>query len=226
MDMLFRRVIKPAYLQTRYVRSRLGDRQLGIMTTDECVADEIRQKFSLEHPYPGGTHRAISFTAVHRLMRRLEPNQGDALLDYGCGAGRMLCVAAQYPFSRIVGIEIDEQVHALAERNAQNLRRFLIRPEVLCADATTYQVPEEITIAFLYNSFNGEILRSALTRLIESYDRAPRRLRLIYANPKEHDLVMSMKRWRETDQLRMSWRPGTEWARTQMIRFYEVKARD
>lgn len=222
MTFLFRTVIRPAYLRTRYIRSRLADRRLGILTTDESVSNIIQRAASLEHPFPGGVHRAISFTAVHRLMRRLRPTPNDVLLDYGCGAGRLLCVAAQYPFARLIGIEIDEQVHALAAQNARDLRNCLVRPEIVLGDATSYRVPDDVTIAFLYNPFNGDVLRSALIRLIESYDRAPRRVRLVYANPKDHDIVRELGRFREIEQLWMSWRPGADWARTQLIRIYEL----
>ncbi len=224
MSFVFTRIVKPAYLKMRYVRSRIADRQLGIITTDELVAPRIEQDETDAHPFPGGVHRAIPFAAVHRLIRHLRPSQEDVLLDYGCGAGRVLCVAAQYPFARIIGVEINERVHALASQNAQALRHAIVRPEVVRADATTYRVPDDVTIAFLYNPFGGSILEAALRQLIASHDRRPRHLRLVYANPKEHDLVMRMGRFRETGHLWMSWRPGANWARTQMIRLYETVA--
>ena len=48
-------------------------------------------------------------------------------------------------------------------------------------------------------------------------------MRIVYANPREHDLIASMERFREAGRLWTSWRPGTEWRRTQMVRFYEVQ---
>jgi predicted RNA methylase len=222
---LFTHAIKPLYLRARYLRSRLADHRLGIMTTDECIALESSHEALQEYNVPGSRHRALSYSGVRRLMHRLAPGPNDALLDLGCGAGRVIFVAAQYPFSRIIGVEIDKNFCALAERNARTLRRSAVRPEVVCADAATYLVPDDVTIAFLYNSFGGEVLRSALRQILDSYDRAPRRMRLAYANPREHDLVMSMERFRETGRLWTSWRPGAEWARTQMIRLYEVEPR-
>jgi predicted RNA methylase len=225
MNAVFQHVIKPTYLRARYIRSRLADRRLGILTTDEAVAAHLRVGRSAEHPFPGGVHRAIPFSAIHRLMRRLEPTPQDVLLDYGCGAGRLLCVAARMPFARLIGVEIDPQVQALAARNAQALRGARVRPEIVLADATRYVVPDDVTIAFLYNPFNGEILREALLRLVESQARRPRRIRLVYANPKDRDIVEALGRFRETGQFRMSWRPGAEWARTQLVRLYEMEPR-
>ena len=221
MNPFFSQLIRPAYRHARYVGSRLRDYSLGITTTDECIAREFGEDFSDYYYF----HRAVSFSGIHRLMRHLDPGPKDALLDIGCGAGRVICLAAQYPFSRIVGIDIDDKFCALAERNVRSLRRCSVRPEVYCTDAATYRVPDDITIVFLYNPFGGEVMRPVLTRVLESHDRAPRPMRLVYMNPIAHDVVMEMGRFREAEQLLLSWRPGAEWARTQLVRFYDVEPR-
>ena len=167
--------------------------------------------------------RAISYLGIQRVMRKLEPSQTDAFLDMGCGAGRAICVAAQYPFSRVIGIEIDERLCVLAERNARRLRRYAVRPEIVCADAAKYRVPDDITVVLLSNPFGGDVLKTALTRVLASFDRAPRRLQLAYYNPREHEMIASMRRFRTADTMWLSWRPGTEWRRTKVVQFYEVE---
>jgi len=208
-------------LLARRFGSQFFDLWLGVVTTDEMAAREL----GLDCTEYLKIHRALPFMGVWRLLRRLDPAPSDGLLDIGCGVGRVICVAAQYPLYRVVGIDIDERCCALAERNVHNLRSCTIRPEVICMDASVYKVPDDITIIFFYNSFRGDQLRSMLGNVIESYDRAPRRIRLIYANPREHDLIISTERFRETSRFWISWRPGAEWGRTQMMRFYEVEPR-
>jgi predicted RNA methylase len=214
------RIVRPAYLWASRAAARFCDRRLGITTSDEVVVRELG--LALDDDYRFG-YRAISYVGIERLMRKLEPSRTDALLDLGCGAGRAICVAAQYPFSRVIGIEIDERLCALAERNARRLRRYAVRPEIVCANAAKYRVPDDITLVFLYNPFNGEVLKTALTRVLESFDRAPRRLRLAYANPREHELIASMQRFRTADEMWLSWRPEAEWHRTKVVQFYEVE---
>lgn len=225
MNLLFERLVKPSYLYARYLASCAADRRLGIVTADERLGHDPSNDPAPYRSVPGGYHRAVSFAAIRRVLRRLAPGPADVLLDFGCGAGRVVCVAAQHPFARVIGVEHDRRICALAKRNAGSLRRYAVRPEVVCADAATWRVPDETTIVFMYNPFEGEVLRAAATRLIESYDRAPRRIRLVYANPREHELLMSMGRFRETGRLRMSWRPGAAWARTQAMHIYEVEPR-
>jgi predicted RNA methylase len=111
----------------------------------------------------------------------------DVLLDYGSGRGRVLLRAARLPFSRVTGLELDERDCALARANAEELaasgRMRCGEIEVLRADATAWAVPDDVTYVYMFNPFRGEIFRAALARLIESLDRCPRALTLIYANP-------------------------------------------
>jgi len=213
-------VAKPVSLYGRYIGSNLLDAWLGITTTDEAAAYE----FGLDRTQYLKIHRALPFIGLWRLLHYLNPGKKNALLDVGCGVGRVICLAAQYPLSRVIGIDIDEKCCSLAKQNARNLRRRFARPEIECTDSANYRIPDCITIIVFYNSFGGDALREMLERVLESYNRSPRRIRLVYANPKEHDLIVSTGRFRETGQFWMSWRPGAEWGRTQMIRFYEVEA--
>jgi predicted RNA methylase len=215
---MFSTIIKPVYLHMRYLSSLREDRRLGITTADERLA----KKFGCGVSEYNQRYRAMPYSAARRLMRRLNPGPQDALLDYGCGAGRIICLAAQYPFSRIIGIDIDAELCAVAERNVHALRQRRTLPEVVCADAASYPVPREISVVFLYNPFPRPVLQEALTRVLESFDHMPRLVRVVYANPREHDAVMSMRRFRDTGRFWISWRPGKEWLRTQAVQFYEI----
>src|SRR5580704_9694579 len=84
------------------------------------------------------------------------------------------------------------KVMLLAERNVRRLRRCAVRPEIVRADAAKNRVPDDITVVVLYNPFGSEVLKPALTRVLESFDRAPRRMQFACANPREHELIASM----------------------------------
>ncbi len=218
MSLVFSTMIKPIYLHARYLGSLWADHRLGITTTDQRLA----QGFKCDVAEYCSRHRAIPYLAAKRVMRRLDFGPHDVLLDFGCGAGRLICVAAQYPFSRIIGVDVDADLCAVAKRNVEALGRCRTLPEVVCADAATYGVPDEVTVVFLFNPFPGSIVQAVLTRVLEFFDRAPRRMRVVYANPREHDLVMSMRHFRDAGRFWISWRPGKEWRLTQAVQFYEI----
>jgi SAM-dependent methyltransferase len=104
------RIVRPAYLRAGAAAARFCDRRFGITTSDDEVARELGRPSDDNYRFG---FRAISYLGIERLMSKLEPSRTEALLDMGCGAGRAICVAAQYPFARVIGIEIDERLCAI-----------------------------------------------------------------------------------------------------------------
>jgi hypothetical protein len=214
--------VRTAFLRLQSLRTARQDRRLGIVTDEDQVAAVLRGGRKASGPEPHHYYRATPYGAVNRILRRLAPARTDALLDFGSGAGRVVCIAAQRPFARIVGIDMDAGLHALAETNLRNLKTFVTRPEVFTADASSFRVPDEITIAFLYNPFGSRVLTESLTRIAESHDRKPRRLRVVYFNPQQEATLTATGRFRLTDTFAVSWRPGHDWQRTKAVKVYEV----
>ena len=66
-----------------------------------------------------------------------------AFVDMGSGKGRALLVASELPFAKIVGVELSQELHQIAE---ENVRRY--RPEsqlctaffLHCMNAVEYTV--------------------------------------------------------------------------------------
>jgi len=110
----------------------------------------------------------------------------DTFLDYGSGKGRALLAAARFPFGRVIGVEVNEWECEIARSNARiaapRLRCSQI--EVITADATAWPVPDDVTYIYMFNPFWDETFRMMLERVLESLDRRPRALTIIYANPK------------------------------------------
>lgn len=115
--------------------------------------------------------------------RRIGP--ADGFLDYGAGKGRIVYQAAQLPFGRVRGVEISEELTAVARRNIERNRdRLACRDVTLtCADVVDFEVPDDVSYAYIYNSFTGPTFDAALDGLVRSYDRRPRPVTLIYGHP-------------------------------------------
>ena len=137
------------------------------------------------------------------------------------GLADTISISALNPYNPF-GIDLDPGMVALARTNAARVRGRRCPIEIVEADATRFEVPDHVTCVFMYNPFGGEVLEGSLRRVLDSMDRRERRMRLIYGNPKEHDLVMELGRFRPSGSLSLGWRPGREWARTQRVQFYEV----
>jgi hypothetical protein len=162
---------------------------------------------------------------LYRAFRAFDVGAGDVLIDIGSGAGRAVLVASRLPFRRVIGLELVEHLHRQAEGN---LARFRLQRravvELVCRDAAEYQLPDDVSVVFLYNPFGpdgGRTFQEVVANILASVDRAPRRLRIIYINPQEHEYLVGAGRCRLVGRLG-GLRPTREWARMLATHFYEV----
>ncbi|MEA2143933.1 MAG: hypothetical protein QOI64_2363 [Solirubrobacteraceae bacterium] len=169
----------------------------------DTYGDEELEDDGLAHP-ERISYGASGWLYLLRALRREHITPADGFLDYGAGKGRVVHQAARYPFGHVVGLEISERLAQVAERSIDsNRERFTCpRVEIVCADVVGFSVPDDITYAYLYNPFVGDAFQAALDGLIDSLDRRPRELTLIYTNPVMADAVEASGRFRAVRQLR------------------------
>src|SRR5688572_3774325 len=101
------------------------------VTSTEAIKDAVLGgKVKLLQP-PSGYRVAIDPVL---LAAAVAAKTGDRILDLGCGVGTaMLCVAARVEATRPVGLEIQEDLAALARRNL-TLNGMEERGEILTGD--------------------------------------------------------------------------------------------
>jgi hypothetical protein len=170
-------------------------------------------------------HAASDWIPIRRSLAALRVGPSDVFLDYGSGLGRGLVVARGLPFSRVIGVEVSQQLAARArtnlERQAHGVR--CRQAEVVVADAALWEVPDDVTVVYMYCPFTGPIFASATRRLLASVDRCGRRVRLVYNNPFEHNFLLQTGRFRPTDVISAIW-PGRGVSAGRVIVTYDVLA--
>lgn len=137
------------------------------------------------------THGHMYAPAPYLILRRafahLPDTNGLALVDYGCGLGRILIFASQYPFKRVVGIEASQRLAASADRLlAGQFQRSRPRSEswtVENCDARQFVPPENSAIFFFNDPFDATVMNPVLDRIVESQVCAPRPIWCAYINP-------------------------------------------
>jgi SAM-dependent methyltransferase len=92
------------------------------------------------------------------------PHHETTFVDVGSGKGRVLIVAATYPFERIVGVEYSPALVAICRNNLQKLH-ISDKCEVIVTDAADFKFPDGNLLAFLYNPFDSAILERVLKNL-------------------------------------------------------------
>jgi SAM-dependent methyltransferase len=107
-------------------------------------------------------------------------------LDIGSGKGKVLFMAADLPFKRIVGVEYAAGLHEVAVRNIAAYRsstRKCHAIEAVHADALAYPLPEGPLLLFIFNALAPPPMRELLKKLDRAAAAQPHRpLFLIYTN--------------------------------------------
>jgi predicted RNA methylase len=106
-----------------------------------------------------------------------------SFVDLGCGKGRVILVASERPFQRVLGVEISPELSEIAKANVARYTppaRRCTDVEVVNTDATTVDYPVSDIVLHLYHPFEPEVLRKALANLEQSYRAAPRRVVVAY----------------------------------------------
>jgi len=107
-------------------------------------------------------------------------------IDIGSGKGRALLLAANYPFRRILGVELFPALHRIALENIRKYRSdsqrcFAI--EAICEDARTFTFPSEATVLYLFNPLPEAGFVEMLRNLEGSLQQHPRSMFVLYHNP-------------------------------------------
>jgi SAM-dependent methyltransferase len=150
-----------------------------------------------------GGHKYLPVRPIRarQILRNLPIRDYSAytFVDIGSGKGRMLLLAAEYPFRKIQGLEFAAELHDQAE---ENIRRYRNRKrkcgtiESLRMDALNYTFPNENLVLYLFNPFGRDTLERFLTRLDTSIEQHPRDVILVLSYFEFDSPVSAMRSFR------------------------------
>lgn len=156
------------------IRVRLGfylncffDWRHGVDTCGQHSVTELGFNDSIArrvYGFSSTPHRAIRVVLEH-----LPIDYSDwSFIDVGCGKGRVLLIAMNHPFRRIIGIEHAVSLAQICRENISNYSgpRHCFNIDVLTEDAMAFSPPEdENFFVYLFNPFTPELLALFLNRL-------------------------------------------------------------
>ena len=147
------------------------DASLRIQTCgrDELGADEYR------HPY-----EPTPYSVLERLAGSGFSGKNDAVLDYGCGKGRVSFFLSYRTKAKTIGIEYDERIYESALENQKNAKS---KATFVLTKAEEYEVPAEVNRCYFFNPFSAEILHKVMARIMESWYSRPREIFLFFYYP-------------------------------------------
>lgn len=151
----------------------------------------------------GAVHYEPTHIRIFGQLRRELGNVGpeDRILDVGCGKGMMLKFFSDFGFGRVDGLEYSEPIVEIAKKNMSTLG--LNKCHIYCGDAREFDHYDDYNYIYMYNPFHEQIMEPCIDKIIESAKKNPRKIVLLYFNPKHADILLS-KGFKEFE-IKKSW---------------------
>lgn len=130
---------------------------------------------------------------LERLLKDCRIQPGDAIIDVGCGKGNALRWMSRFPFAKIDGLELSDQLAAIARKNFVRLGEK--RVSIYTGDARAFERYDAYDFIYFYNPFPAVVMQDVMQALIRSIERHPRELILIYNNPTCETAVLQSGRY-------------------------------
>jgi SAM-dependent methyltransferase len=156
------------------------------------VRHRVRTRGILKHEKVGAFTDAFRYEATPRWRIKkslgavpVDP-QRFAFVDLGCGRGLVLLLAARRGFRRIIGVELSHDLAEVARANAASYRgrgADTSRIDVVEADATTWEPPQEPVVIYIYNSFARPGFERLARTIGDSLRAHPREMYVVYMFP-------------------------------------------
>jgi hypothetical protein len=164
--------------------------------TEPWLFEQIMQALALSIQQSAVSQRA-TFSALRNFT----------FIDLGCGKGRALLMASDYPFQKIVGVEFMPELCRAAQKNiagytsdCQQCRHM----EVLCMDARDFEFPSRPLVVYLFNPFSEPTFAAVLEKLRKSVERAPRPVYIAYRFT-EFEKLLAQAAWLEKIESADQW---------------------
>ena len=138
----------------------------------------------------------------HEMLAALRIDFSDyTFIDLGSGKGRALLMASEYPFRRIIGVELLPELNRIAQ---ENLRRYKSETqkcfclESRCGDARQFVFPAEPVVLYLFDPLPVAGLIQVVANLEHSLRVNPRKVLVLYHNPLHEEIFSRSEFLRRT----------------------------
>jgi|SRR5579864_391867 len=124
---------------------------------------ELPEAISVARATECARYHPSPITSVRNSLDNLKVRginyQDYVFIDIGCGLGRNLLIASEYPFKRVIGVEISAYLCQKALANITQYRAGhpdTTSIEVHCINALDYSLPDENVALYFWEPFGGK----------------------------------------------------------------------
>jgi hypothetical protein len=185
----------------RYLDSSI-DRQYGIDTSGVIRLKNLT--IESKNVEWATWYEPMSVKIFKQIMHHLAINFAEfEFIDFGSGKGRVLLLASNYGFKKIIGVEFAKDLADIANKNVAIWDRYTRKQnniQTICMDAAEFPIPNVPVVIFFYSPFKGKVMEQVLKNISNSFAMSPREILLVFYGqyPETIKLLKATKfRWRE-----------------------------
>ncbi len=146
-------------------------------------------KATTGYEWEGWKYGPVDESFVREIIRHAPTAPEDVVfIDVGSGKGKAVLIAAEYPFRRVIGVELSKELTDVARENLRKYgssRRLPAEVELLCGDFMAYPIPAVPTMLFLNNPFPLPIAELAISHIEAHIQRTLAPTFVVYRKPPE-----------------------------------------
>jgi SAM-dependent methyltransferase len=172
------------------------DEEFGVRTSGLVAGRHLKSGHL--HDRHATAYYGVAPSVFRSLLRRWRRSRSGwaleevSFIDVGAGMGRAMLLAAELPFRRVVGVELNPTLARIARRNLAFWRaagRARAPMRMICRDAVEFRLPQGPCLAFMFNPFGAPVMR----RLLAAWSRAlagrPGQLDILYVNNEQERVL-------------------------------------
>jgi len=165
------------------------DVEFGVLTSGLVAGRNL--KSAHRHDRHNTAYYGVAPSVFQALIRRWQRSRPGSriedfsFIDIGAGMGRAVLLGAEFPFRRVVGVELNLTLARIARRNMavwRAAKRAKAPMRLVCGDAVEFALPAGPCLAFLFNPFGAPVMRRLLTAWSRTLAGRDTQLDLIYVN--------------------------------------------
>ena len=175
------RTAQPDAFDGNYGTETSGMREIGTLDVVSAAAARYAVRYDPSNP-----------EVVRTLISKLQIDHSRfSFIDFGSGKGRVLLVAAGFPFIEVIGVEFSRELHEVALKNIARFPRNETHAGMVRSihdDASAYEPPRSDLVCYFYNPFGAPVMERVAMRLAELHERYGYRVIIIYVDPRHPDI--------------------------------------
>ncbi len=164
--------------------------KIDTISIDRLRNADIKSK-NISH---SSIYQGVGYYALEKAFDYLKSvNATQSILDFGCGKGRVLAVAAHYGFQNITGVDFAPALCNDALKNIERIKPYYpdTNFKVVCDDVVNYKIENETNVFFFFNPFDEVVMLEVVKNILYSLKQNLRKIYIVYVNPLHKEIFES-----------------------------------